>query len=97
MFKFEGVAKSYKSACKGPDQDRWMRAADEEFDRLIETTETMKFVPWNTKPKERKASYYNLRSGSRPRAMGPLSTVCVGPMEVISLTTKGPQLRRQRI
>jgi hypothetical protein len=59
VFKFAGVAKSYKSACKGPDQDRWLLAADEEFDRLIETTETMKFVPWNTKPKERKASYYN--------------------------------------
>jgi hypothetical protein len=59
MFKFAEVAKSYKSACKGPDQDWWMLAADEEFDRLIETTETMKFVPWNTKPKERKASYYN--------------------------------------
>jgi hypothetical protein len=24
MFKFAEVAKSYKSACKGPDQDWWM-------------------------------------------------------------------------
>jgi hypothetical protein len=59
MFKFAGTAKSFKSACKGPDQSRWLRAADEEFDRLIETTETMKFVPWDSKPRDRKASYYN--------------------------------------
>lgn len=58
-FRFAGTAKSFKSACKGPDQALWMKAAAEEFDRLIEETSTMKFVPWNAKPSGRKVSYYN--------------------------------------
>jgi hypothetical protein len=36
-----------------------MKAAAEEFDRLIDETATMKFIPWNTKPSGRKVSYYN--------------------------------------
>jgi hypothetical protein len=59
MFRFAGIAKSYKFAYKGPDQDLWMKVADEEFHRLIETTETMKLIPWDGKPSDRKASYYN--------------------------------------
>jgi hypothetical protein len=57
--KFAGMAHSYKSVCKGSEQKRWLQAAAEEFDRLIETTETMKFIPWDAKPSNRKASYYN--------------------------------------
>jgi hypothetical protein len=40
-------------------KERWFKAASEEFDRLIETTETMKLIPWSCKPPNRKASYYN--------------------------------------
>jgi hypothetical protein len=36
MFRLAGIAQAYKSACKGPDQNLWMKAADEEVHRLIE-------------------------------------------------------------
>ena len=56
---YAGSAVSYKSACKGPDAKLWLKAANEEFDRLVNETQTMKFIPWSQKPKDRKASYYN--------------------------------------
>ena len=59
MYRFAGIASSFKSACRGDDRDRWLKAADEEFDRLIKTTETMKLIPWSSKPHGRKVSYYN--------------------------------------
>ena len=56
---YAGSAVSYKSACKGPDAKLWLKAANEEFDRLITETQTMRFIPWSQKPKSRKVSYYN--------------------------------------
>ena len=57
--RFAGMAKSYKSACKGPEGELWLAAAADEFDRLIEATATMRLIPWDKKPPKRKVSYYN--------------------------------------
>jgi hypothetical protein len=59
MLKYGGMAKSYRTACKGEEAQRWHKAACEEFERLIDTTETMKFIPWEKKPTKRIVSYYN--------------------------------------
>lgn len=59
MMRYGGMAKSYRTACKGEDSQLWHKAACEEFERLIETTETMEFISWDQKPKKRIVSYYN--------------------------------------
>jgi hypothetical protein len=59
MTEYGGLAKSYRVACRGDDAELWHKAACEEFERLIDTTETMKFIPWEEKPKGRIVSYYN--------------------------------------
>ncbi len=56
---FAGSSLTYKAAMKGGEKMRWIQAANEEFDRLITETQTMKFIEWNQKPHDRKASYYN--------------------------------------
>ena len=59
LIKFCGIAHSYRSACKGPQKERWLNAGDEEFYRLLTETKTIKFIPWRDKPNGRKVSYYN--------------------------------------
>jgi hypothetical protein len=54
-----GIPLTYASAKRGPDKDRWEQAEDEEFGRLVTESATMKFIPYSTKPKDRKAAYYN--------------------------------------
>jgi len=55
----DGKALKWHSASKGIDAEKWHLAADAEFDRLIETTKTMHLIPWDQKPANRQASYYN--------------------------------------
>lgn len=57
--QFGGLARSYKQAIKGEDAKLWYKAANEEFERLITTTNTMQLIEWNRKPTDRIASYYN--------------------------------------
>jgi hypothetical protein len=59
MLKYGGMAKSYRAACKGEEAELWHKAASEEFERLIDTTQTMKFIRWEEKPEGRIMSYYN--------------------------------------
>jgi hypothetical protein len=54
-----GIPLTYASAKRGPDKDRWEQAEAEEFDRLVTESETIKFIPYLSKPKDRKAAYYN--------------------------------------
>jgi hypothetical protein len=58
MLQYGGMAKSYRAACKGEEAELWHKAASEEFERLIDTTQTMKFIRWEEKPKGRIVSYY---------------------------------------
>jgi hypothetical protein len=56
---FCGMAHSYRSACKGPERERWLKAGAEEFQRLLTETSTMRFIKWQDRPADRKVSYYN--------------------------------------
>jgi hypothetical protein len=56
-----GVPLTYARAMAGPDGTLWNEAAIEEFDRLIEKTGSMQFIPAHEKPADRSASYYNPR------------------------------------
>ena len=57
----EGVGKQmkYNALMKGPEKEEWITAHSDEWLRLIEATDTLHFVPANTKPKDQKAAYYN--------------------------------------
>lgn len=55
----DGKALKWNSGSRSPDAEKWHQAADAEFDRLIETTKTMRVIPWDQKPVNRQASYYN--------------------------------------
>lgn len=72
VFRFAGSCLSYRNACKGPEKDLWLKAANEEFDRLITETGTMKFINWDQKPAERKASYYNPQTRIKTKSDGSL-------------------------
>lgn len=50
---------SYRHAMAGPDREHWIRAHSEEFVRLVETTQCMRFVPFSAKPANETATYYN--------------------------------------
>ena len=50
---------SYREAIKGPHRDRWIQAHEEEFERLINTWQCMKFITASNKPIHQKATYYN--------------------------------------
>jgi hypothetical protein len=54
-----GAPLTYKSAITGPERLAWMTAAEEEFDRLIEVTGTMRFIHRSEVPRGRRPSYYN--------------------------------------
>jgi hypothetical protein len=43
----------------GPDAVQWMQASSQEFIRLIEDTQSMRFIDAEDKPSYRSASYYN--------------------------------------
>jgi hypothetical protein len=45
----------------GPDGTLWNEATIGEFDRLIEKTGSMRFIPAHEKPADRSAPYYNPR------------------------------------
>jgi hypothetical protein len=49
----------YRHAILAPDKEQWEHAATEEFERLINQTNTMHFIDHSTKPSNRLASYYN--------------------------------------
>ena len=57
--KYAGMSKSYRVASRGEDGVLWKKAANEEFDRLIATTNTMEFIHWDALPQNRRVSYYN--------------------------------------
>ena len=48
----------YSAAISGPDADKWLQAAHEEIDRLLDSN-TIKFIPHNSLPRGRTAAYYN--------------------------------------
>jgi hypothetical protein len=48
----------YGSAIHGPDAEKWLLAAAEEFDRLVDS-ETGKFISHDSLPRGRTAAYYN--------------------------------------
>jgi len=50
---------SYAEAMSGPYREQFEKAHSEEFIRLIETWQAMKFVPASTKPHNTKATYYS--------------------------------------
>ena len=70
MVNYCGMAKAYRVARKGPDGDLWEKAASEEFERLIDTTQTMAFIPWERRPKGRIISYYNPQIRVKERGDG---------------------------
>lgn len=57
--KINHAPSSYNAAMRSEDKALWEKANSEEFIRLIETSQCMKFVRNSEKPKDRKASYYN--------------------------------------
>ncbi len=45
---------------RGSDKELWAAAAAEEFtSRLVDKTQSIRFIRWADKPRDRKASYYN--------------------------------------
>jgi hypothetical protein len=54
-----GTPITYNTCINGPDKAIWERAHIEEFIRLIETTQTMRFISNSDLPAGRKATYYN--------------------------------------
>ena len=59
------------NACKrGPDKAEWEKKDDEEIERLVDTTKTMRFIPHTELPKGRKPSYYNRQLSEKPNSDG---------------------------
>ena len=52
-----GKQLSYRTCVSGPDSAGWLQAANDEWERLIDDTNTLQFVSAGTKPKDRKATY----------------------------------------
>ncbi len=50
---------TYRQAINGPHRDQWLKAHEEEFDRLLNEWQTFQFVPFRSKPRNKRASYYN--------------------------------------
>lgn len=50
---------TYASAMNGPDRALWEQASSVEFERLLDGTQSMRFIPESEKPTHRTASYYN--------------------------------------
>ena len=48
----------YSTAIRGTDSIKWLQAAHEEIDRLLDSS-TIKFIPFNSLPRGRTAAYYN--------------------------------------
>ena len=88
VMKFCGIAHSYRSACKGPQKERWLNAGDEEFYRLLTETETMKFIPWREKQMAEGSPITTHKSELRSSMMARLNTESVVPMEATSRTMK---------
>jgi hypothetical protein len=53
----EGKPLSYRQLLQGPDATEWQDHSSQEWDRLIEGTATLRFVPASTKPRHQKAAY----------------------------------------
>jgi hypothetical protein len=51
--------RNYRAALKGEDREKWLQASAEEIDRLVTTWDCIEFIPYEKKPKNKKASYYN--------------------------------------
>lgn len=49
----------WKAAIRGPDKEKWEKANVEEWERLLDTSKTLKFIHHDEKPGDRLASYYN--------------------------------------
>lgn len=54
-----GMPLRYNSLLRGEEAPEWEEASVEEFVRLIDETQTMRFIHAHEKPKDRKPSYYN--------------------------------------
>ena len=50
---------TYKSAINGPDRAAWDSAQADELIRLIDTTKTLQWIPYDAKPKDASSVYYN--------------------------------------
>jgi hypothetical protein len=50
---------TYNQAIRGTDRVQWLKAAEEELERLLTGTKTIEFIHQRDKPKDRLASYYN--------------------------------------
>jgi hypothetical protein len=49
----------WRAAIRGPDKEKWEKANIEEWERLLGTSKTLKFIHHDEKPGDRLASYYN--------------------------------------
>lgn len=52
-----GKVLKFKDIIKGPEKDKWLKALADEYDRLIERTNTFTFIKPNMKPIHRRGSY----------------------------------------
>jgi hypothetical protein len=53
----DGKKLLYRQLVAGPDSTDWLDHSAQEWDRLIEKTKTLAFVPVSRKPKDKKATY----------------------------------------
>ena len=51
--------RNYRAALNSEDKEKWLQASAEEIDRLVTTWDCIEFIPYEKKPKNKKASYYN--------------------------------------
>ena len=51
--------KNYRAAIRRDDREQWLKASSEEMDRLVSTWDCLEFIPFDSKPKRKQASYYN--------------------------------------
>lgn len=70
----DGQPLRYNALMRGPQAAEWEEAHACEFDRLLETTSTMRFIHPHEKPDNRLASYYNpqcsIKHGTDKRIRG---------------------------
>jgi hypothetical protein len=54
-----GKVLNYRTALLGPDRDAWLKASEEEFERLMVTTKTITFINYSDVPTYNHVAYYN--------------------------------------
>jgi hypothetical protein len=54
-----GTVLNYRTALLGSDRDLWLKASEDEFERLMVTTKTITFIRFANVPQDAHVAYYN--------------------------------------